>query len=114
MKIEEFIEKYGEPFSKILSVNLSSGRNEEIVKWLLASILYSKPIREISATLTYKTFEAYEVLTVDRVLDTGWDGLVQRQLDQFFLSPNTLPTDASLVFACYFVDYIGQFEVEVA
>lgn len=81
MKLEEFVESYGEPFSKLLGIDLSSRRNEEIVKWFLASILYSKPIRESSATSTYKAFEAYGILTVDKLLEAGWDGLV-RILDE--------------------------------
>lgn len=51
------------------------------MKWFLASILYSKPTRESSATSTYRTFEAYETLTVDSILEAGWDGLV-RILDE--------------------------------
>ncbi len=77
MNIREFVEKYGEPYSKALGINLESGRNEEIVKWFLASILYAKPIRENTATLTYKTFEDYNVLTVDKILETDWNGLVE-------------------------------------
>jgi len=40
----------------MLGINLKSGKDEEIVKWFLASILYSKPIRESSATKTYFCF----------------------------------------------------------
>lgn len=76
MRIEEFVERYGEPYSKKLGIDIASGRNEEFVKWLLASILYAKPIREETATLTYETFEAYEVLSVDKILEAGWDELV--------------------------------------
>jgi hypothetical protein len=46
------------------------------VKWFLASILYSKPIRESSATKTYKCFEEHGILTVSKILKTGWNGLV--------------------------------------
>jgi hypothetical protein len=81
LKFEAFVEKYGAPFSKMLGIDLASGRREEIVKWFLASILYSKPIRESSATLTYRAFESYETLTVDSILNTGWGGLV-RILDE--------------------------------
>lgn len=77
MDIRELVEKYGEPYSKALGIDLESGRNEEIVKWFLASILYAKPIRENAATLTYRTFEAHNVLTVDEILETGWNGLVK-------------------------------------
>lgn len=77
MNIEKFVEKFGEPYSARLGIDLASGRNRELVKWFLASILYAKPIRESSATLTYRAFESHGILTVKRILDTGWDGLVQ-------------------------------------
>lgn len=47
-----------------------------MVKWFLASILYSKPIRESSATKTYQIFERRGVLSASMILETGWDGLV--------------------------------------
>lgn len=81
LKIEEFVERYGTPFSTILGIDLSSGRNEELVKWFLASILYSKPIRESSATSTYKSFEDNGALTADKIVEAGWDELV-RILDE--------------------------------
>ena len=77
LKLEEFVRSFGEPYSKALGIDLQSKRKEEIVKWFLASILYSKPIRETTATLTYRTFEAYETLSIDSILSAGWDGLVQ-------------------------------------
>lgn len=81
MKIKEFVKKYGTPFSRILGIDLSSGRSEELTKWFLASILYSKPIRESSATSTYESFEAYGILTADSIVEAGWDELV-RILDE--------------------------------
>jgi len=77
LNIREFVEKYGELYSKALGIDLESGRNEEIVKWFLASIFYAKPIRENTATLTYRTFEAHNVLAVDKILETSWNGLVK-------------------------------------
>ncbi|NHV96729.1 MAG: hypothetical protein HA494_02930 [Thaumarchaeota archaeon] len=76
MKIEEFVHRYGEPYSVRLGIDLLSRRDEEIVKWFLASILYSKPIRESSATKTYFVFKSRNILTVDKILNIGWDGLV--------------------------------------
>ncbi len=76
MKIEEFVDRYSEPYSQKLGIDLASGRNEEFIKWFLESILYAEPIRENSATLTYVTFEAYEVLSVEKILEAGWDKLV--------------------------------------
>jgi hypothetical protein len=77
LKLEEFVRKYGEPYSKNLGIDLKSKKKDEVVKWLLASILYSKPIRESTATLTYGTFAAYGVLSTNSILKAGWDSLVQ-------------------------------------
>ena len=76
MRLEEFVERYGRPFSEALGIDLKSRRAEELSKWFLASILYSKPIRESTATITYQTFETDGVVTASKVLETGWDGLV--------------------------------------
>jgi endonuclease III len=76
MKITEFVRKYGQPYSETLGINLKSGSVEEITKWFLASILYSKPIRENSATKTYKCFERHNVHSVESILKAGWEKLV--------------------------------------
>lgn len=76
MNLEEFVDKFGKPYSEMLGIDLKSRRKGEITKWLLASILYGKPIRESSATATYRVFEDNEVLTASKVVQTGWDGLV--------------------------------------
>ena len=76
MKLKEFVKRYGEPYSKRLGIDLTAGRSGEVFKWFLASILYGKPIRESSATKTYKCFEKRRILSPERILQTGWDGLV--------------------------------------
>ena len=76
MKLRTFVERYGQPFSEMLGIDLRSRRAEEISKWFLASILYSKPIRESSATSTYRVFEAEGVVSPSKIVETGWDGLV--------------------------------------
>lgn len=60
----------------MLGIDLKTRENEEIEKWFLASVLYSKPIRESTATLTYKSFEEEGVLSATKILETGWEGLV--------------------------------------
>jgi len=60
----------------MLGIDLRSRRPEEALKWFLAAVLYSKPIRESSATKTYRCFERRGVLTAKRIIQTGWDGLV--------------------------------------
>jgi hypothetical protein len=74
--LKEFVTRYGQPYSTILGIDLVSGKNEAIVKWFLASILYSKPIRETSATRTYRCFERHGVTSARNIVDAGWDRLV--------------------------------------
>ncbi|MEM2760261.1 MAG: hypothetical protein QXU32_06700 [Nitrososphaerales archaeon] len=75
IQLKEFVEKFGEPYSKQLGIRIECG-DKEIVKWFLAAILYGKPIREASATNTYRCFERHGVLTADRIVRKGWKGLV--------------------------------------
>ena len=60
----------------MLGIDLKPRRNKEVVKWFLAAILSSKPIRESSATRTFRCFDRHRVTAASRVVDTGWDGLV--------------------------------------
>lgn len=65
----------GEPYPKMLGIDLEKG-DDSWVKWLLASILYAKPIREESATKTFKAFEASGLVDARSIVDAGWDMLV--------------------------------------
>ncbi|MCW3994362.1 MAG: hypothetical protein NWE85_07355, partial [Candidatus Bathyarchaeota archaeon] len=79
--LEVLLGKFGKRYSVVLGINLDSGKDDEILKWFLASILFGAPITEASVIKTYKCFQKYEVLTPKRILETGWDGLV-RILDE--------------------------------
>jgi hypothetical protein len=79
--LKALVEDFGQRYSKILGIDLSSGKDEEIFKWFLASILFGAPISENSAIKTLKCFQKYDVLTRRRILETGWEGLV-RILDE--------------------------------
>ncbi|NWF86206.1 hypothetical protein HXY32_00070 [Candidatus Bathyarchaeota archaeon] len=76
-ELEVLLEKYGQKYSEILGIDLSSGRDEEIFKWFLAALFFGAPIQESSVIKTYQCFEKYRVLTPRRILETGWDGLVK-------------------------------------
>jgi hypothetical protein len=76
LNLELLVREFGEPYSEMLGVNLRSGRGSEVAKWFLAALLYAKPIRESSATLTYKVFEREGVLSSSSIVETGWEGLV--------------------------------------
>lgn len=79
--VQKLVEALGVRYSEVLGISLESGREEEIFKWFLASILFGAPITETSVIKTYKCFEEHNVLTPDAILATGWDGLV-RILDE--------------------------------
>jgi len=76
LRLEELVEKYGQLYSEALGIRLQGGGKDEVSKWFLAAILYGKPIRELTATKTYRRFESRGVVTAVRILETGWDGLV--------------------------------------
>jgi len=71
------VEKFGQKYSDILGINLKTKKDGEIFKWFLASVLFGAPINEFSVIRTYKCFESYGVLAPDKILETGWDGLVK-------------------------------------
>jgi hypothetical protein len=75
--LEVLIENFGKKYSEVLGIDLSDGRDGEIFKWFLASVLFGAPITETLVIKTYRCFERYNVLTPKRVLETGWDGLVK-------------------------------------
>jgi len=81
LRLRDFVAEYGQPYSEMLGIELTPKRKDEIVKWFLASILYSKPIRESSATRTYQVFAKNRVATARRIVNSGWEQLV-RMLDE--------------------------------
>ncbi len=79
--ISLLIDEFGTPYSELLGIKLSSKESDEIFKWFLASILFGARISESIAIKTYKEFEREKVLSPEKIMDTGWDGLV-RILDE--------------------------------
>jgi len=75
--LKTFVEDFGQRYSEILGIDLLEGEDEEIFKWFLASILFGAPITEISVIKTFECFRRHDVLTAKRILETGWDGLVE-------------------------------------
>jgi len=70
------VENFGQSYSEILGIDLRGRNDGEIFKWFLASVLFGAPISETSAIRTFKCFEKHRVLTPEKVLETGWNGLV--------------------------------------
>lgn len=73
--LTERIVRHGDLFSAALGIDLRAP--DQLFRWLLASVLYGKRISEPLATRTYRQFEKAGVLSPERILQTGWDGLVQ-------------------------------------
>ena len=76
LELKALVRRYGLPYSAALGIDVRSCRLAELSKWFLASMLYAKPIREETATRTYKIFEAEDRTTAQRIVGAGWEGLV--------------------------------------
>jgi hypothetical protein len=75
--LKKLLEDCGQRYSTVLGIDVSGGKDEEIFKWFLTSILFGAPITESSVIKTYKCFQKHGVLTPTKILETGWDGLVK-------------------------------------
>jgi endonuclease III len=67
----------GKIYSQDLGINLESGKEEEIFKWFLACLLFGKPIQQGVAKRTYFEFEKEGLLSPEKILEAGWDKLVE-------------------------------------
>ncbi len=63
-------------YSEELGIALAEGSDAELFKWFLASILFGARISETIAKHTYEAFARHRLLTPRRILDAGWDTLV--------------------------------------
>jgi len=62
-------------YSEELGLNLSVA--EDRFKWFLASLLFAKRISADIAKRTFRRFVEENLTTPDRILDAGWDRLVE-------------------------------------
>jgi hypothetical protein len=74
--VKKLAEKFGKPLSATLSIDLSKG-DPAYAKWLLASILYSKPMPEEAAIGAYETLEHRSQTSPNAIIDAGWDQIVK-------------------------------------
>lgn len=63
-------------YSEELGIDLARGREVDIFRWFLASILFGARISETIAKNTYRTFIHYRLGTPRNILDAGWEFLV--------------------------------------
>ncbi len=62
-------------YSQELGLDLR--REEDRFKWFLASILFAKRISSEIAKKTYKEFEREGIVTPEKIIESGWDKLVE-------------------------------------
>jgi hypothetical protein len=74
--LEELLEKTGRPYSEELGIDLKSCQKDEVAKWFLASILFGARISENTAMKTYREFEKAGTVSPEKILETGWEGLI--------------------------------------
>lgn len=74
MNVESALSKF-QSYSEELGLDLT--RSENRFKWFLASILFAKRISAEIAKRTYHRFEEEGLTTPEKILEAGWDRLVQ-------------------------------------
>jgi hypothetical protein len=75
--LKTLLEKHGQRYSEALEIKLETADDHELFKWFLAAVLLGAPITESSVIKTYRCFEKHHALTPEKILRTGWDGLVK-------------------------------------
>jgi endonuclease III len=74
--MEKLLSGMGGKFSRELGIDLTGNDPFEIFKWFLAAKLFGARISTGIAVQTFREFERRGVVTPERILATGWDGLV--------------------------------------
>lgn len=72
----DLVTQVGGSYAAMLGIDLAGLNPDEIYRWFLAAVLYGARISENVATRTWHAFEQAGILRPQRMLDTGWDGLV--------------------------------------
>ena len=63
-------------YSEELGIDLARTTDDELFKWFLASLLFGGRITQTIAKHTYQAFKRHGLLTPQKILDAGWDYLV--------------------------------------
>lgn len=71
------VDRFGQRYSDLLGIRVEGGESGEVFKWFLVSVLFGAPISEAAVIKTYRCFEGRGVVTPRRIVETGWDGLVE-------------------------------------
>ncbi|HUW36874.1 MAG TPA: hypothetical protein VMV91_06035 [Rhodocyclaceae bacterium] len=71
------VARLGGRYATALGIALEQRDSGEIFKWFLASLLYGARITQSIAGRTYREFQRSGVTSPARILETGWNGLVE-------------------------------------
>jgi hypothetical protein len=71
------VEQAGGSYARQLGIKLADARQTEIQKWFIAALLYGARISETIASHAYRELERSSLLDPKRMVDAGWDALVQ-------------------------------------
>ncbi len=74
--LRKVLRKYGKKYSELLGIKLKGGKDNEIFKWFIASILFGARINETIAVNTYKAFEKNNLLNFKSMRKASWNRLV--------------------------------------
>jgi hypothetical protein len=72
----ELLMRRGGRYASSLGIDLAAADAGERFKWFLAALLFGTRISAALAIRTWKAFATRGVLTPERILQTGWEGLV--------------------------------------
>lgn len=73
----DLLERYPGKYSARLGLDVDGKAPAELFRWLLAALLYGARISGSLAERTWREFMARGLDDPQRLLDTGWDGLVE-------------------------------------
>lgn len=75
--LRKILRDHGKKYSEILGIKLKSGREKEIFKWFIASILFGGRINDTIAINTYRSFEKNNLLSFKNMRKASWSRLVR-------------------------------------
>lgn len=77
MRPSQLVEQVGGTYAKELGIDLHRHDAGEVFKWFIAAVLFGARISETLAMRTHREFRQAGVLSPRRMLDAGWDRLVE-------------------------------------
>ncbi|WP_211097266.1 hypothetical protein [Herbaspirillum sp. ST 5-3] len=77
MRPSQLVEQVGGTYAEELGIDLHRHDSGEVFKWFIAAVLFGARISESLAMRTHREFQQAGVLSPSRMLDAGWDKLVE-------------------------------------